>query len=225
MVTVEAHGSARLVRLDAPENRFNPELLARLEHALDEVEADPAATALVTTGNGRFFSNGLDLEALAQAGAAAGARVVSQMQRVFARLLTYPLPTIAAVDGHAFAGGAMFALAHDWRVMREDRGWLCINEIDLATGQAITHGMHALLASKLAPALLHEMVLTGRRYTGPDAVAAGLAVEACGAEALEERALALAGEQGGKHRATLAALKQRLFADAVVALGADDVFA
>lgn len=207
------------------ENRFNAEFLGALEHVLDEVEADESAEALITTGNGRFYSNGLDLEQLAQPDGPPGDAIVSRMQRLFARLLGFPLATVAAIDGHAFAGGAMFALAHDARVMREGHGWLCINEVDLATGQPITRGMRALLAAKLPPALLHEMVFTGRRFDGADARAAELVLSAHPAEALLDAAQTHAARIGGKHRATLAALKNRLFEETIAELSRPDVFA
>lgn len=45
------------------------------------------------------------------------------VQSILAKLLAPPMPTVAAVTGHAFGGGAMLGMAHDWRVMRTDRGY------------------------------------------------------------------------------------------------------
>ncbi len=211
MAVLARQGDVFLLELGAGENRFDEAMLRALEEALDTVEAVEGAAALVTIGEGKFFSNGLDLEWLMGPGAGQGESFVARMQAVFARWLTTGVPTVAALNGHAFAAGAMFAFAHDYRVMREERGYLCINEVDLATGQPITAGMAELIGCRLPPRTFHEMVLTGRRYAGPEAVAAGAAHEAVTAEYLLPRALEIAGSLAGKHRPTVRANKERLF--------------
>jgi outer membrane protein OmpA-like peptidoglycan-associated protein len=115
------------------------------------------------------------------------------------------------VNGHAFAGGAMLALAHDFRVMRTERGYFCLPEVDLATGQPLTPGLYALLDARLDRATLHEALVTGRRYPATEAAARGLVHEALPETALLPRAVAMARELATKDRATLAALKRGLF--------------
>lgn len=220
MVALDREGDVYVLRLGADENRFDDARVAGLEEALDTVEATEGPAALVTTGEGRFFSNGLDLDWLSGPGAGQGERLVARMQALFARWLTTGVTTVAALGGHAFAAGAMFAFAHDYRLMREDRGYLCINEVDLATGQPVTEGMAALIGCRLPPATFHEMVLTGRRYGGPAAVAAGAVHEAVADERLLPRAVELAASLAGKHRPTVRANKLRLFAAVVSALRA-----
>ena len=79
----------------------------------------------------------------------------------------WPFPTVAAIQGHAFAAGAMFALAHDFRVMRADRGYFCLPEVDIHI--PFTRGMSALIQAKLVGQAAHEAMTTGRRYGGTDA--------------------------------------------------------
>jgi enoyl-CoA hydratase/carnithine racemase len=109
-----------ILDLDDDENRFSPVLLEEINSRLDEV-AGGGAHGLVTTGGGKFYSNGLDLEWLAAHGEQTQ-WYVNQVQSMLARVLTLPIATAAAVVGHAFGAGAMLALAHDFRVMRADRG-------------------------------------------------------------------------------------------------------
>ena len=107
------------------ENRFHPDWIAEVHARLDEVEATEGPAALVTTATGKFFSNGLDTDWLfANLGEIYG--YLDKVHSIFARLLAFPMPTVAAVNGHAFGAGAMTATAHDFRVMRADRGFYCL---------------------------------------------------------------------------------------------------
>src|SRR5690606_36933990 len=107
---------------------------------VDELEAGEGPRALVVAGEGRFFSSGLDLDALAADRDAARA-VVDDVHRLCGRLLLFPAYTVGALNGHTFAAGAMLACCLDARVMREDRGYWCLPEADL--GLPLTEAMFA----------------------------------------------------------------------------------
>ncbi|MCW3016887.1 MAG: hypothetical protein JWO02_3979, partial [Solirubrobacterales bacterium] len=160
-----------ILNLGDGENRFNPEWVGALNGLLDEVEAAPAPRALVTTADGKIWSNGLDLEWM---GANAGdiPAFIMETQGLFARVLTLGVPTVAAIQGHCFAAGAMLAAAHDARVMREDRGFFCVPEVDINI--PFTQGMAALLQARWSTHTAHEAMTTGRRYPAPEALAAGI---------------------------------------------------
>jgi enoyl-CoA hydratase/carnithine racemase len=212
---LDRDGDVFVLDLGDGENRFNAESVTALEEALGAVEAAPAPRALVTTASGKIWSNGLDLEWMAANGGEVEA-FVARLHRLLARVLAAGVPSVAAIQGHAFAAGAMLALAHDQRVMRADRGFFCLPEVDIRI--PFTPGMSALIAARLAPATAHEAMTTGRRYGGVDAAAAGLVDLAVPeAEVLRvalERARALAA----KDPATLAAIKEGLYAAALGAL-------
>jgi enoyl-CoA hydratase/carnithine racemase len=163
----------------------------------------------VTTGAGKFFSNGLDLDWMGQAGDDAGP-MVSDVQRLLGRLLRFPAITVAAVNGHAFAAGAMFASAHDYLVMRQDRGYWCLPEVDL--GLPLTAAMYAVLAAKLPHATLHDAVLTGRRYDAPAALATGIVHHVVPEDAVLETAVALAASLADKSRSVIAEHKRLMYA-------------
>lgn len=210
---IQTDGDVLIVDLGDGENRFNRDLVDGLNAALDQVERDGAA-ALVTTARGKIWSNGLDLDWMAASGA--GADFVLSMQRVFARVLLLPVPTVAAITGHCFAGGAMFALAHEVRVMRADRGYFCLPEVDI--GLPFTPGMAALVAARVpAGAPLRDLAIYGQRIGGEAAAACGVADEAAAEGEVLPRALARARALAGKNRATLGVIKQR-FHGAVAAL-------
>ncbi len=166
---------------------------------------------MVTTGDGKFYSNGLDLDWMAQAGESAGP-MVNDVHRLLGRLLLFPALTVAAVNGHAFAAGAMFASAHDVVVMREDRGYWCLPEVDL--GLPLTEAMYAVLAAKVPHATLQDAILTGRRYGAADAVTGGIAHHAVAEGAVVDTAVALATAGAGKNRTVVAEHKRLMYADA-----------
>jgi enoyl-CoA hydratase/carnithine racemase len=168
-------GDVWLLRMKTGENRFNPDFIGAMNGALDEVEATRGAAALVTTGEGKFYSNGLDLDWLAQQEHADAMKFLATVHALFARIVSLPFPTCAAIGGHAFAGGGMLALAHDWRVMREDRGFFCLPELDL--GMPMPVGMRALIRGKLGVRVYRDVVLTGARFGAPDCVRLGIVDE------------------------------------------------
>lgn len=207
-----------VLRMRDGQNRIDADFLDAWNRALDEVETHAGPAALVTTGADRFYSTGLDLERLGGAGRRRVADVMDGLHALLARLLAFPAVTVAAVNGHAFAAGAMLALAHDFRVMRRDRGYLCLPEIDLATGRPLTPGMFALIGARLAPAAFHEALLTGRRYTAQAAAERGMVDEVAGASELLARAAERARPRARAERAPMGALKRSLFAPALEAL-------
>lgn len=214
---VELHRDGDLWRLDIgeTENRFSPEWIDQVNRLLDRFEACEGPAALVTTARGKFFSNGLDL-AWVQDNPEQFDDYVGRMQALLARFLLLPVPTVAAINGHAFGGGAMLALAHDQRVMREGRGFMCFPEADI--GIPFTAGMTALIRSKVSPPTAITAMTTARRYTAEEAVHVGLVDCSAGEEELLPRALALAGDLVGKERTTLGAIKAGIFTDVVEAL-------
>src|SRR5262245_24679430 len=212
---IERDGGLAVVRLGDGLNAFDDEFVAALNGALDEVEADPSARALVTTGGGKHYSNGYDLEVLGALGDALS-EFLDRSRQVLARVLAFPLPPAAALNGHAFGIGAMLALAHGRRVMRSDRGWFCLPEIDL--GMQFHPSMLALINLALPPASAQEAILTGRRYGGADAVAAGIAHAAVGEDELVATAGALLEPFMGKDRTMAARMKRDLYAPVLAAL-------
>ena len=173
MIDLQREGEVDVLRFEDGENRFNDRFLGALETALDRVEGGDAA-ALVTVGTGKFYSTGLDLPWLMGDGSDQAGEFLARVQQLLARVLVFPIPTVAAINGHAFAAGAMLSLAHDSRLMRTDRGFFCLPEIDLATGQPLTPGMTALIGARLPRQSFHEALVTGRRYGGEDAASRGM---------------------------------------------------
>ncbi len=219
MPTLDRSGDVFVLDLGDTENRFSPDWLTAVGAALDEVEQAEGARALVTTATGKFFSNGLDLDWLSTHEDQWGG-YVSGVQHLLARVLALPLVTVAAIQGHAFAAGAMLTLTHDVRVMRADRGFWCLPEVDIAI--PFTPGMSALIQSRLAPQTAHVAMTTGRRYGGAEAVEAGIVDSAVAEDAVRSTAVEIAAGLTGKAGATLGTIKARMYGPALDSLRAAD---
>lgn len=199
-----------VLTLGDDENRFAPDRLDEVEAALDRVVA--AGAPLVTVGAGKFFSNGLDLDWV-QAHPDEFVPYVARVEALLARVLALPVPTVAAVNGHAFGGGALLALAHDWRVMRADRGFFCLPEVDIAL--PFTPGMSALVQAKLTPRAAVDTMTTGARLGGTDALAAGIVDGTAAEEGLLADAIARVAPLAGKDAAALGTIKETMFGPAL----------
>jgi enoyl-CoA hydratase/carnithine racemase len=208
-IAVEHRGAVTVVRMDRGENRLHPELLTALESGLDEIAGHDAPAALVLTGTGKFFSNGLDLEYMGANHSEADA-ILARVHALFARVLALDVPTVAAINGHAFAAGAMLAVSFDLAVMRSDRGYFCLPEADL--GLPFTPGMNALLTARLSPPVAHRAMVTAHRYTATEALDAGIVTAIAAEDDVLNRAVELAAGLAGKPRHGVGAIKRGLYA-------------
>ncbi len=208
MPTLDRSGDVFVLDIGDGENRFHPDWIAAVSAALDEVAGTEGPCALVTRARGKFWSNGLDLDWV-NANPDGWAGYVMSVQDVFARVLELGVPTVAALQGHTFAAGAMLALSHDFRVMRADRGFFCLPEVDIKI--PFSAGMSALVTGRLEHQVAHEAMTTGRRYGGVDAVTARIVDVAAGEEEVFEVALKQAADLAGKAGPVLATIKQTLY--------------
>jgi len=211
--SVEIRNDIAVLTLGEDENRFSPEWLEAVGAHLTEVENN--ARGLITVGSGKFYSNGLDLEWLMSHGDQAE-WYVGQVQALFNRILTFSLPTLAAVNGHTFGAGAMFAIAHDYRLMRQDRGYYCFPEVDINI--PFTPGMAALIQAKLSPQTAMTAMTTGHRYNATDALDAGLVDGTAAESELVTAAIDRLTPIAGKDRGTLGAIKTTMYASVTAAL-------
>lgn len=217
MMDLTRQGPVFVLTFDAGENRFSGPFFDALERALGEVEAADGAAALVTTGKGKFYSNGIDLDWVGSAGSALPA-FLRQLHRSLARVVALPVPTVAAMNGHTFAGGALLALAHDFRVMRSDRGFFCLPEVDI--GIPFTAPLADLVRTRLAPQVAHRAMVTGRRFPAEEALALGIVDQVASEAEVLGAAVALATELAPKASGTLGAIKRNAYASVLAALEA-----
>ncbi len=207
---VEQREADIVVTMGSEEQRIQLDFLERMNAALDRAETlGASAGALVVTADGKFWSNGLDVGTIAAYSHEQQHEFMRHFRHLLGRLVTFPMPTVAALNGHAFAGGAILALAFDYRVMRADRGWFCLPEVDL--NMRVDPGVLELVRSRLAPGTLRDAFLSGRRYAANDALAAGIIDASAGETELVARACALAAPLAAKPRASMAMIKSNIW--------------
>ncbi|KQU44234.1 enoyl-CoA hydratase [Rhodococcus sp. Leaf278] len=201
--------------VDDTENRISPDWVAEINTLLDEVQASSGPAALVTTATGKYFSTGVDLswgaENLDQIN-----RFIGTVQEMLVRFLTLPMQTVAAMQGHTFGGAAFFVMAHDYRIMRSDRGFLCFPGVNI--GATYSPGTVDMVRARLSPHSFHEALTTGRRYGGGDAMTLGLVDGVSAADSLMDAAVARAAELAGTRGDVLGEIKRTMYAGEIRSL-------
>ncbi|MBU0551545.1 enoyl-CoA hydratase/isomerase family protein [Myxococcota bacterium] len=205
------------------ENRFHPDLLAEMLTALDQIEADKALRAVVLTGSDpKFFCNGLDLDWMMAHGQDIKALdgYMRALNAVYKRWTLFSKPTVAALNGHTFAGGLFLAAHLDFRLMRADRGWISLPEVKINI--PLLPGMIAICQATMTPAGFHKLYYTGERFGAAEAIEMGF-VEAAYPEAtLLNEAIALAARLGEARTRTYAEMKRRIRAEIARLLDEED---
>jgi enoyl-CoA hydratase len=210
-ITVEDRGGTAVVTIDRPPaNALDPGLLADGVAVLDELRR-AAPAAVVVTGTGRFFSGGVDLDVAPSLSTEEQRAMVEGINRVFAGWYGLPAPVVAAVNGHAVAGGLILALCADRRVVGPE-GRFGVTEIKVGIPYPVA--AMAVLRAEVPQPHLREWVLTGALYDAPAAVAAGVFDELVpDAGLVLERALALARELAALPRPAYEIVKRQLRGD------------
>lgn len=191
------------------ENRIGSFAISEWNRSLDQVEANGSGQVLVVTGTDRYWSTGLDLDEVNRLSHLERQAFMARIDALLARIMTAPFVTIAALNGHTYAGGALVALAFDYRIMRADRGFFCLPSIDVKI--PFTQGMAAMIADKIPQPAAHDLVVSGRQIGGTEAVELGVVNEAVDADAVVVRSLELASGLVGKDAQTLATVKRRMY--------------
>jgi enoyl-CoA hydratase len=197
-----AHGKA---------NALDVELLDALLHELDGVAED--VRALILTGTGSIFSAGVDLFRLTREGADYVRHFLPLLSRLLQKLFTFPRPVVAAVNGHAIAGGCVIVLAADIRLMADGVGTIGVPE--LLVGVPFPAAALEIVRFAVGREKVQLLLYTGRTLSARDALAAGLVDEVVAPDALTTRAQELAQQLAMIPPPVYSLTKQALRAEAL----------
>ena len=195
----------------SPENRINGPFIKEIAQAFQVVREDAEVKVVIlASGLEKFFSNGYDLEWITENfSRVEPVRDLLESASLFlADLCVFPKPVIAAVNGHVFGEGGFIAGCCDYRIMRQDRGWMCFPEVHI--NKPFIPGQIAILRELLPPRAFRDVALFGRRYTGPESLEIGFVDEISPLEELMDRAKAMAEEMLRFHPEGFAEIKKRI---------------
>lgn len=213
-----------IITMTNGENRQNLVFAKTLKAMLDEIIADKSISALIITSNDeKNFSQGIDVmwitDHMQKNEHQPVIDFINEMDNVFKKLLLYPVPVIAAINGHAFGNGSIMSCACDFRFMRSDRGFFCFPEVNI--GIPFRWGMNAFVKKAIPLHILSQMQFTGNRYTAPELEKHNIIVKACAnQEDLMASAIVFA-KTLQKKRGILGEMKKRLYSDIIKVLDAD----
>ncbi len=190
----------------ANDNTFTTEVMDEYIAAFDTVESYKGNSALIITcEDEKTFSTGINLAWLSEQSAQGQADFMQAFHHMLLRFALLNIPTIACINGNAYAGGAILASAADFRLMREDRGRFCFPEVNIPLPfTPVTLSMVSLLPN---PQALKNMLLTGIAYTGIEAEALNIVDSIHPADQLQISAFNLAQMLATKDRAIYTSIR------------------
>lgn len=208
VVRTERVDDLAVIHLDRPPvQAMDLSLLNDLIVALQAfTESD--ARAAILTASGRTFCAGVDLRILATEGPAYIQEFLPLLSQAFATLFTVPKPVIAAVNGHALAGGCILTAACDQRLMADGPGLIGATEV--VVGVPFPSWALEIVRFSTPPQHVQTVLLTGRAFSAEEGLRLGLLDEVVAPDQLMERAMAVARELGSVPEATFAHTKRQL---------------
>jgi enoyl-CoA hydratase/carnithine racemase len=190
-VNIETHDVVAILRLNnGVINAIGPELLDDLSAELKRIESE--FKGMVLAGGEKFFCIGLDLPGLLPLGRSEMVEFYFKFMQVVLDLYTLPMPTACAINGHATAGGAIFALSSDFRFASSGRKFIGLNEVKI--GLSVPYLTDLILRQVVGDRCATEMMFKGEFVEPEKALKIGLVDAVFSPEDLEEKAVAKIAE-------------------------------
>jgi enoyl-CoA hydratase len=188
-------------------NAINGSLADALARVCRELGADPAVRGAMLAADGKIFCPGLDLKELVELDRDTMEHFVQRFVTCVGELYAFPKPLVAAIHGHAIAGGCVLVLTADWRVLQSE-AMIGLNEVRV--GVPLPFGVAMILRESVPRIHLEEIALLGRNYRGQEALEAGLVHEVHAAEGFETACLERLDEFASRDAAALSLTKRYL---------------
>jgi Delta3-Delta2-enoyl-CoA isomerase len=189
-------------------NALNEAVVDELDRCFRELAEDAGVRGILLTGTGKFFSFGFDIPDFMGAAKAEFTAYLDKFTALYRDLFIHPKPVVAAINGHAVAGGCMLATACDARVMVRDNAKIGLNEIGF--GSSLFAGSVALLRFWVGERRAQEVIYGGALHTAEQAVALGLVDVTVDAAALQGEARRRLAELAAKSPTAFRAIKRIL---------------
>jgi enoyl-CoA hydratase/carnithine racemase len=201
----EAAGITTLVLKRGKVNALNEIVVEELHAALTGLEEDPTVKAVILTGNGKFFSFGFDIPQFLPYSREQFSDYLVKFTDLYTYMFLYPKPVVAALNGHAIAGGCMLTLAGDRRVMVSGKARISLNEISF--GSSVFAGSTEMLRFCVGGRNATQILYSGAMYSAEEAQDLGLIDRVTIGEDLTREATELATEMSAKPAPAFAGMK------------------
>lgn len=189
-------------------NALNEAVVEELISRLEDLETDRSAKGVVLTGRGKFFSFGLDVPELYHLTRQEFTRFVERFTALYTAIYGFPKPVVAALNGHAIAGGCMLALACDRRLMAAGKGKIGLNEITF--GSSVFAGSVEMLRACVGERNAERVLFSGEMFGGDAALELGLVDRVVSADGLSRAALEEAGRLAAGDGVAFGAMRRML---------------
>jgi enoyl-CoA hydratase len=213
-VSIETDEPVAILRfVRPPVNAIDLEAAKQISEAFDELAADAGIGAILLTGSGTSFSAGVDLKLVPRYGADQQRAMVEAVNGMLGRLYASAIPVVAAVNGHAIAGGLVLALACDYRIGVREPCRMGLTEARV--GIPYPAAAMAVVQAELSHSRARNLVLMARNLDSEQAFAYGILDELVPRDGLMERALECARDLAAMPRVAYGRIKQQLRADTI----------
>ena len=169
LIRLDIQGSVAVFTMSSDENRHNPDFIAGFHQLLDSVEKNTGIGAIVlTSSSAKNWSLGIDLAWMSQPSNTAddNAEFMLAVTALLKRIIIFPVPVIASMNGHAFGNGAILACACDFRFMRSDKGFFCFPEVDVLV--PFFPSMFPLIQKAIPQQFFNRLAMSGQRVNAQD---------------------------------------------------------
>lgn len=168
LLSLKNDGKVAIISMNNGKNTHNIKFAQQLLQQLQTVEANKNNKALILTSNDeKNWSQGIDvmwLMSSIQSGEHDNVReFLSTMDTIYTLMMQFPMPIIAAINGHTFGNGVVLAAACDFRFMRSDRGYICFPEVDMNI--PFIPGLIDVILKAIPQHTFNDMILTGRKMS------------------------------------------------------------
>jgi len=192
-------------------NAINEASTEEFKECLKQLASDSAIRAVILTGEGRFFSFGLDIPEFLTYSKESFSRFVGKFADLYTCIFSFPKPVLAALNGHTIAGGFMIATACDYRIMVSGKARMSLNEINF--GSSLFPGSVEMLKYCVGHRHAETIACTGAMYSAEEAKSLGLVDRVVPEENLLESAMQAAQEFTQRYGPAYESIKKLLRSD------------
>ncbi|MGB2692595.1 MAG: enoyl-CoA hydratase/isomerase family protein [Thermodesulfobacteriota bacterium] len=198
-----------IITINRPKvNALNDRLIVELRAAFQNAQSNDYINAVILTGEGSFFSFGFDVPEFVSYPKSSFESYVINYSELIKEIFMFPKPVIAALNGHAIAGGCVLALACDYRVMVSPKAKIALNEMTFGSSlfSCVTETLQYAVGNKNS----EKIVYSGKMHSAQEALSLGLIDQIANEDQFSQLVSEVAQDFAGKDKTAFASIKKML---------------